>query len=127
MKTPELIAAMAKLGFEPQFWSPPDYAAFLADEMRRWPALAAAGKGRRHRAGVGCRAIIGFSSAGHHVNRERPLGSVRFPKNGFTAFSSLRFLSQTGRIAQFCATQGVSHCLTGLGRETVRHPNLPNK
>ena len=39
MKTPELIAAMAKLGFEPQFWSPQDYAAFLADDMRRWPPL----------------------------------------------------------------------------------------
>ena len=39
MKTPELIAAMAKLGFEPEFWSPQDYAAFLADEMRRWPPL----------------------------------------------------------------------------------------
>jgi tripartite-type tricarboxylate transporter receptor subunit TctC len=42
MKTPELIAAMAKLGFEPQFWSPQDYAAFLADEMRRWPPLVKA-------------------------------------------------------------------------------------
>ena len=39
MKTPELIAAMAKLGFEPQIWSPQDYAAFFAEEIRRWPPL----------------------------------------------------------------------------------------
>jgi tripartite-type tricarboxylate transporter receptor subunit TctC len=42
MKTPELIASMAKLGFEPQDWSPRDYAAFLAEEMRRWPPLVKA-------------------------------------------------------------------------------------
>jgi tripartite-type tricarboxylate transporter receptor subunit TctC len=42
MRTPELVAAMAKLGFEPQPWSPHDYAAFLADEMRRWPPLVKA-------------------------------------------------------------------------------------
>ena len=64
MKTPELIAAMAKLGFEPEFWSPQDYAAFLADEMRRWPPLVKTPASSRTR----CRAIIGFSSAGHHVN-----------------------------------------------------------
>jgi hypothetical protein len=78
MKTPELIAAMAKLGLRA--------AALVATGLcgvsrRRDAALAAAGEGRRHQAGVGCRAIIGFSSAGHHVNRERPLGSVRFHKN----------------------------------------------
>ena len=42
MKAPELIAGMAKLGFEPQYWSPRDYAAFLADEMRRWPPIVKA-------------------------------------------------------------------------------------
>jgi hypothetical protein len=65
-----------------QFWSPQDYAAFLADET----ALAAAEK----TAGIAgsMRAIIGFSSAGHHVNRERPLlvvsktDSRRFRRSG---------------------------------------------
>jgi tripartite-type tricarboxylate transporter receptor subunit TctC len=42
MKTPELIASMGKLGFEPQYWSPQDYAAFLAEEMRRWPPIVKA-------------------------------------------------------------------------------------
>jgi tripartite-type tricarboxylate transporter receptor subunit TctC len=39
MKSPELAASMAKLGFEPQFWSPQDYGAFLAEEARRWPPI----------------------------------------------------------------------------------------
>jgi tripartite-type tricarboxylate transporter receptor subunit TctC len=42
MRAPELMASMAKLGFEPQYWSPRDYAAFLADEMQRWPPLVKA-------------------------------------------------------------------------------------
>jgi len=42
MKTPELTASMAKLGFEPQIWSPQDYAGFLAEEMRRWPSIVKA-------------------------------------------------------------------------------------
>jgi tripartite-type tricarboxylate transporter receptor subunit TctC len=42
MKTPELTAAMGKLGFEPKIWSPQDYGAFLADEMRRWPPIVQA-------------------------------------------------------------------------------------
>ena len=42
MRTPELTASMAKLGFEPQLWSTQDYAAFLADEMRRWPPIVKA-------------------------------------------------------------------------------------
>ena len=42
MRTPELAAAMAKLGFEPKDWSPRRYADFLADEMQRWPALVQA-------------------------------------------------------------------------------------
>jgi tripartite-type tricarboxylate transporter receptor subunit TctC len=39
MKTPELAASMRKLGFEPTIWSPRDYAAFLAEEAVRWPAI----------------------------------------------------------------------------------------
>ena len=39
MKSPALAASMAKLGFEPQFWSPQDYGAFLAEEARRWPPI----------------------------------------------------------------------------------------
>jgi tripartite-type tricarboxylate transporter receptor subunit TctC len=39
MRSPELAASLAKLGFEPKFWSPAEYAAFLADEMRRWPPI----------------------------------------------------------------------------------------
>ena len=42
MKSPELAASMAKLGFEPKFWSPQDYGAFLADEMQRWPPIVKA-------------------------------------------------------------------------------------
>ena len=39
MKTPELTASMAKLGFEPQIWPTENYAAFLVEEMRRWPPI----------------------------------------------------------------------------------------
>jgi tripartite-type tricarboxylate transporter receptor subunit TctC len=42
MRAPELEAGMAKLGFEPQIWSPQEYAAFLADEVRRWPPIVKA-------------------------------------------------------------------------------------
>jgi tripartite-type tricarboxylate transporter receptor subunit TctC len=42
MKTPELAASMRKLGFEPTIWSPRDYAAFLAEEAVRWPAIVQA-------------------------------------------------------------------------------------
>ena len=42
MSTPELAASMGKLGFEPKIWAPQDYAAFLADEMRRWPPIVKA-------------------------------------------------------------------------------------
>src|SRR3954469_385020 len=42
MKTPELTASMAKLGFEPQIWPTENYAAFLAEEMRRWPPIVKA-------------------------------------------------------------------------------------
>jgi tripartite-type tricarboxylate transporter receptor subunit TctC len=42
MRAPELEATMAKLGFEPQIWSPQEYAAFLADEVRRWPPIVKA-------------------------------------------------------------------------------------
>jgi tripartite-type tricarboxylate transporter receptor subunit TctC len=42
MRAPELEATMAKLGFEPQIWSPQEYAAFLAEEVRRWPPIVKA-------------------------------------------------------------------------------------
>jgi tripartite-type tricarboxylate transporter receptor subunit TctC len=42
MKSPELASSMGKLGFEPKFWSPQDYAAFLAEEMKRWPPIVKA-------------------------------------------------------------------------------------
>jgi tripartite-type tricarboxylate transporter receptor subunit TctC len=42
MKTPELAASMGKLGFEPTIWSPQAYAAFLAEEAVRWPAIVKA-------------------------------------------------------------------------------------
>jgi tripartite-type tricarboxylate transporter receptor subunit TctC len=42
MKSPELAASMGKLGFEPKFWSPHEYAAFLAEEARRWPPIVKA-------------------------------------------------------------------------------------
>jgi tripartite-type tricarboxylate transporter receptor subunit TctC len=42
MKTPELATSMRKLGFEPTIWSPRDYEAFLAEEVRRWPAIVKA-------------------------------------------------------------------------------------
>jgi tripartite-type tricarboxylate transporter receptor subunit TctC len=42
LKSPELVASMAKLGFDPKTWSAPQYAAFLADEMKRWPPIVKA-------------------------------------------------------------------------------------
>ena len=42
MRAPELEASMAKLGFEPQIWSPQEYAAFLVEEGRRWPPIVRA-------------------------------------------------------------------------------------
>jgi tripartite-type tricarboxylate transporter receptor subunit TctC len=42
MRSPELAASMGKLGFEPKFWSPQDYAAFLAEEGKRWPPIVKA-------------------------------------------------------------------------------------
>jgi tripartite-type tricarboxylate transporter receptor subunit TctC len=42
MQTPELAAEMEKLGFEPEICSPQEYAAFLADETRRWPPIVKA-------------------------------------------------------------------------------------
>jgi tripartite-type tricarboxylate transporter receptor subunit TctC len=42
LKSPELGAAMAKLGFEPQIWSLQDYSVFLAEEMRRLPPIVRA-------------------------------------------------------------------------------------
>jgi tripartite-type tricarboxylate transporter receptor subunit TctC len=42
MKSPELAASMAKLGFEPKFWTPKDYGAFLSEEAKRWPPIVKA-------------------------------------------------------------------------------------
>jgi tripartite-type tricarboxylate transporter receptor subunit TctC len=42
LKSPELKASLAQLGFEPQFWSPAQYGDFLAEEMTRWPPLVKA-------------------------------------------------------------------------------------
>jgi len=42
MRTPELAADMERLGFEPQICPPQEYAAFLADEMQRWPPIVKA-------------------------------------------------------------------------------------
>jgi len=42
MKSPELSGSLAKLGFEPQFWSVQQYGAYLADEMKKWPPIVKA-------------------------------------------------------------------------------------
>jgi tripartite-type tricarboxylate transporter receptor subunit TctC len=42
MKSPELQASMAKLGFEPTLWTVAQYGAFLAEEARRWPPIVKA-------------------------------------------------------------------------------------
>jgi tripartite-type tricarboxylate transporter receptor subunit TctC len=42
LKSPELQASLAKLGYEPKIMSPREFAAFLEAEMRRWPPIAKA-------------------------------------------------------------------------------------
>jgi tripartite-type tricarboxylate transporter receptor subunit TctC len=42
LKSPDLIVSMAKLGFEPEPWTREQYAAFLADEMKKWPPIVKA-------------------------------------------------------------------------------------
>jgi tripartite-type tricarboxylate transporter receptor subunit TctC len=42
LQSPELVASLAKLGFDPTVWSTRQYAAFLADEMKRWPPIVKA-------------------------------------------------------------------------------------
>jgi tripartite-type tricarboxylate transporter receptor subunit TctC len=42
LKSPELTASMAKLGFQPEPWTRQQYAAFLADEMKKWPPIVKA-------------------------------------------------------------------------------------
>ena len=39
LRSPDLVANMAKLGFEPQNWSARQYGDFLAEEMKRWPPI----------------------------------------------------------------------------------------
>lgn len=40
LKSPEMTATMSKLGFEPKIGSPRDFAAFIAEELPRWAAIA---------------------------------------------------------------------------------------
>ena len=42
LRSPELVASLAKLGFEPQNWSAQQYGEFLVEEMKRWPPLVKA-------------------------------------------------------------------------------------
>jgi tripartite-type tricarboxylate transporter receptor subunit TctC len=39
LKSPELLASYAKLGFEPKTTTPHEFEAFLAGEIRKWPPL----------------------------------------------------------------------------------------
>jgi tripartite-type tricarboxylate transporter receptor subunit TctC len=39
LRSPEMIASFAKLGFEPKTWTTAQYGAFLAEEMRKWPPI----------------------------------------------------------------------------------------
>ena len=39
LKSPELLATYAKLGFEPKATTPQEFEAFLAGEVRKWPPL----------------------------------------------------------------------------------------
>ncbi len=42
LKSPDLQASLAKLGYEPKLTSPQECAAFLAGEMQRWPPIVKA-------------------------------------------------------------------------------------
>ena len=42
LKTPEVLAAFRRLGFEPLSQTPKEFAAFLDGELRKWPPLLAA-------------------------------------------------------------------------------------
>ena len=39
LRSPELSAALNKLGIEPQIGTPKEFVAFLASEMQKWPPL----------------------------------------------------------------------------------------
>jgi tripartite-type tricarboxylate transporter receptor subunit TctC len=39
LKSPELLASYAKLGFEPKITTPQEFEAFLARELGKWPPL----------------------------------------------------------------------------------------
>ena len=39
LRSPELAAALGKLGIEPQIGTPKEFASFLASEMQKWPPL----------------------------------------------------------------------------------------
>jgi len=40
LKSPELRAAMVRVGFEPTGGSPQDFAALIAEQLKRWAPLA---------------------------------------------------------------------------------------
>jgi len=42
LKSPDLVGHLAKLGFEPQYWSARQYGDYLAEEMIRWPPIVKA-------------------------------------------------------------------------------------
>jgi len=42
LKSADVVASLAKLGFEPRIWSAQDYGAFLAEEAKRWPPIVKA-------------------------------------------------------------------------------------
>jgi tripartite-type tricarboxylate transporter receptor subunit TctC len=42
LKSPELMASMAKLGFQPEPWTRQRYADFLAEEIKKWPPIVKA-------------------------------------------------------------------------------------
>ena len=39
LRSPELVAAMDKIGFVPEPWTIAQYEDFLADEMKQWPGI----------------------------------------------------------------------------------------
>jgi len=39
LKTSEMKATLAKLGFEPKVSTPEEFAAFFAAELKKWPPL----------------------------------------------------------------------------------------
>jgi tripartite-type tricarboxylate transporter receptor subunit TctC len=42
LQSPDLASSVAKIGFQPEPWPRQQYAAFLADEMKKWPPIVRA-------------------------------------------------------------------------------------